>query len=154
MSSDSHEGPTGRTQLLWIGGGLAVLALLTIALLALREPTNFEPGTPEAVVQDYLQAVLDGDERSAVAFFASGSACAADDFTNRRDVTNVRITLLETETFANAEAAVDVRIRFDEPGLDVITPYDIDERFDLVIESREWRITGTPWPLFFCGGPP
>ena len=43
--------------------GLTLVGLLVVAgiVVAFREPTRFEPGTPEAATQDYLLALLDED---------------------------------------------------------------------------------------------
>ncbi len=144
------EAPSSRRQLAWIGGGLAAVVVLTLVVLAVRSPAEFEPGSPEAVVQDYLQAVLAGDERTAATFFAEDSNCTRDDFDHRDRTSNVRITLIDSEVFADDEATVEVRIRFDEGALDTLSSYDLDETFFLVREAGDWRITNSPWPLFFC----
>jgi len=137
---------------LLIGGGLLAIAVATAALLAVRSPASFEPDSPEAAVQGYLQAVLAGDNRAATEFLSQESACSRDDFRFRDRALNVRVTLLRTDETPD-EAIVDVRIRFDETSLDALSSYDIDETFTLVPEAGEWRIAGAPWPLFFCDEP-
>src|SRR5665811_2318348 len=46
--------------------GVGVGALVVVALvLALQPPKQLDPGTPEATVQGYLQAVIDGNQGEA-----------------------------------------------------------------------------------------
>ena len=150
---EAPEAPSSRGPLLWIGATLIGLVAITVILLVVRSPAEFEPGTPEAVVQDYLQAVLDGDTSTALELLAADSDCSRDDFIRFRDeATNVRITLTDTTDLGD-EALVDVRIRYDDVGLDELSSYDLDESFTLLAEDGDWRITGAPWPLFFCERP-
>lgn len=126
--------------------------MLTLVLLAIRSPASFEEGSPEALVQDYLQAVLADDEREAAGYFAAESACSAEDFSRRQPAKNVRITLVNSETFGD-EAEVTVRLRYDETNLGAVTYSDWEESFSLVREAGAWRLDGQPWPLFFCEDP-
>lgn len=52
--------------------GLLVIAAVVLAFtLGDREPATFDSGTPERTVQDYLQALDDGDFDAAYALLAS-----------------------------------------------------------------------------------
>lgn len=60
--------------LVLIAGITAALVVVTIVLaftLGDREPTTFDPGTPERAVQDYIQALHKGDFEAAYALLAA-----------------------------------------------------------------------------------
>lgn len=149
VTAESNDAPSSTRPLIWIAAGLGALVVLTIVLLAVRSPASFEPGTPEHTVQQYLQAVLDGDERRAATYFSEESRCSAEDFRYGTPVRNVRITLVDSEDFGD-EAEVTVRIRFDETAIDRLASYDREEFFRLASEGGEWKLVGEAWPIYFC----
>jgi hypothetical protein len=59
--------------LLSIGAGilaLVVVGAVVVLLAEARQPDPFEPGTPQAAMQDYLAAWDDGDYETAYGFFS------------------------------------------------------------------------------------
>ena len=97
--------------------------------------------------------VLDGDASTAVDLLSADSDCRREDVTRFRDEgRNLRITLIDTTQFDD-EAIVEVRIRYDDVGLDALSSYDFDESFTLVPQGGDWRIEGAPWPMYVCARP-
>lgn len=130
--------------------GIAVLVVVAGAVAALRPATEFDPGTPEAAVQGYLQAVLDGDEEEAEGFLASGSGCDAEDIERARTDESARVVLRDSEV-EDGTAQVEVEIVFSSTGDPFDTyEYSEDRAFELVDEDGEWRLTDEPWPVFSC----
>jgi len=74
-STDTSASPagTGRT---WLMAAIVALALVGIATAAIliaggQREVTYAPGTPEAVVQDYIRAWDAGDTDAAYAYFSS-----------------------------------------------------------------------------------
>lgn len=133
-----------------IVAGIVVLAAIAGVVAALRPVGDFEPGTPEATVQDYIQAVMDGDTESAAGLFASGSSCDADDIDRDRTDQPARVGLRSTDV-EDGTAQVEVEIVFSSAGGPFDTyEYSQEETFELVREGDRWLITDEPWPMFFC----
>jgi hypothetical protein len=103
-------------------------------------------------VQAYLQAVFDGDDRSAAAYLSATSGCDADDFREAYVAESARV-ILQDSRIEGDEATVEVEIVFSEAG----GPFDTYEwsegqSFDLVREADGWILIGRPWPLYYCEG--
>lgn len=139
--------------LLWMGAGLAALIIVAAVIVIVREPARFDPGTPEAAVQDYIDAVLDDDADAAWALLAPGiqQRCGAEDLEARyrRDGSG-RIILRDT---TNRGESATVEIEFNAVYLD--GPFDVyessySERFNLRLVDGEWRISNVPWPYYWC----
>lgn len=138
--------------LLLLVAGIVVLAVVAGVVSALRPVSEFEPGTPEATVQAFLQAVFEGDEETAESYLASDSRCDASDIERARADDSSRVVLRESD-IEDGRARVTVEIVSSRDG----GPFDVDEysrrrTFDLVQESGEWRLEEAPWPLFSCRG--
>jgi hypothetical protein len=158
MSSSSavrgRRAPGGRPLL----AGLAVVAAATLlALVAvvaiLREPAGLDPASPEGQVQDYVQAVLDGDVHAAHDHLgtAAGARCSVAEL-RRAGVPEGLTVSLDQVRRVGAGAEVVVRLRsvarpdpFGGGGPEL-------ETFELVREHGRWVITGEPWPLYDCRG--
>lgn len=126
-----------------------VAAALVTVVLSGRHTADFEPGTPEAVVQDYVDAVLDRDAEAAVRLLAPGSPCDVEDIDRAYIDDDVRVTLRDVEVSGTA-ARVDVSITAGSGGL-IPAQWTQEATFRLVRTDGDWRITGAPWPLFECG---
>lgn len=126
-----------------------VVAALVTALLTSRDPARLAPGTPEAAVQDYLDAVLDRDNETAAAMLAPESECDLDDLDQAYLDEDVRASLREVEV-SGSTARVDVAITTGAGGL-IPSRWTEEHTFRLRRTGDEWLITGSPWPLFDCG---
>lgn len=152
LATSHNAGMKPERILILVVGGIVLLAGVAAVVAAVRPVSEFEPGTPEATVQDYLRAVLEGDEESAASFFASGSDCAAEDIDRDRSDAPARVALQTTDA-ENGAARVRVEIVFASDGGPFDTyEYSQEETFELVREGDGWLITDEPWPMFFCRG--
>jgi hypothetical protein len=139
-----------------LGVGLLVL-LAVIVALALAGPNvrSYEPGTPEAVAQAYIQALFDEDNPAAHGFLSPElkTKCEPED--------------LELWWVHNADSASFDEVRDDGDHAEielslVSSDYDLDAfPFDNYDHSRqteleldrvdgEWVITDATWPLAGC----
>lgn len=136
----------------WGLGGLGALVVALVAGVVLLRPgvAEFGAGTPEAVVQGYLEAVIDGDTRAALGHLTPElqSAC-------RRKVRHawvpesVRITLAGTHIDGD-RAEVDVVVTEVHPPGPLSESYSFDETLYLERTGDGWAISSTPWPLWRC----
>lgn len=148
--------PVRSTVLLWVLAALVAVALVVGALVGvLRPPVSLAPGSPESVVQAYLQAVIDGEYEDAVGYLSTGAAgrCPASMFRDAWIPPSLTAELDDVRPGAR-QADVQVRLRsaadpppFGDGGFNSI------ERFTLVREGGDWRISGDPWPVFACARP-
>jgi hypothetical protein len=64
---------------------------------------------------------------------------------------DVRVILRDTETEGDS-ASVDVEVVMNSGAVFGAAEWTERHTFRLVSEGDAWRITGTPWPMFECGG--
>ena len=140
--------------ILAIGGVVLVLLIAVAAVLsASRGPATFEEGSPEAVVQGYLDAMIKGDESAAHASLSDelGDDCTVRDLRTRsNEVNNARVAL-RAVSIDGDEAEVEVSIT--ENAGDVPFGgggYTFEETFVLAREAGTWVIVEEPWPIYFC----
>jgi hypothetical protein len=135
-----------------IAGIVAVTVVVStlVAVFADGEQ-EFEPGTPEAVVQSYLRAVADRDATRALSFLGEPvhDECAEipRQAITQRGNTDFRATLEETFTTSDG-AVVEVAITETYDGAfggDSTWTYS----FFLEQEDGEWLFSEVPWP-FYC----
>lgn len=129
--------------------GVIVLASLVTVLGGWSDPAELEPGTPEAAVQAYLDAVVDRDSDAAVAMLPAGSDCTAADFDNAYVGEDVHVSLREVRVLGET-ARVDVVITTGS-GEIIPTEWSEQQTFRLRRTDDEWLLSGTPWPIFECG---
>jgi hypothetical protein len=132
---------------------MVVIALIAVlaAVLSGREVETLDSGSPEGVVQEYLQAVLDGDEVTAHGFLSAEFAqkCSLDEFGRFGFVEdNVRVVLREVSLDGEA-ARVEVSIT--ESGGLGDGGWTDDVTFRLERSGETWVITRAPWPYGDCG---
>ena len=145
---------TSSNRLLALMGVVLIGLIVVVAIVvAFREPAQFDPGTPEAAVQDYLTAVLDEDSEAAHALLTPGlrERCDERDLEDRyyRNEGG-RITLQDSRV---DEATATVEIEFTATYGD--SPFDFyeysyDERFELEMTNGDWLISEPPWPYYWC----
>jgi len=132
-------------------GAVVLLAVLAGVVVANRAAPDLNPGTPEGVVQRYLQAVFAGDYPAAVDLLSPSSGCDASDIAAGYGPAPARIVLDHTAVNGD-HAVVTVKVTegteggpFDSSG------YSHTERITVQRESGVWKITGSPWLLSPCG---
>lgn len=133
--------------------GLTVLVLVLVAVLVIvfrPEPIEYDPATPEGVVQTYVRAVLDEDDEAAAALLVSDWDCEVDPFPRFSGNESVRISLGSVE-YKDDRAFVEVRITTSGGS----APFDRyewteEDRFILEQEPAGWRIDSAPWRFMIC----
>ncbi len=131
-------------------GLVAVLAVVAGIVSATRHAPSYPPGTPVAVVQAYLAAVIDGGHETAAAQLSTESPCTVDDLDRSTLTEGVRVVLRDSRVDGDtAQVRVDV-VRSAGGPLD---PSEYSEKvtFRLTRAGGAWLITGSPWPMYECG---
>jgi hypothetical protein len=134
--------------------GIVIAAIAIVALivvLAVKEPTaELDEGSPEGVVQQYLNAAIDKNFDQAKSFLASDTKCTADDFDRAYIQNSIRIGLSDaTSTEVSAKVTITIETSNGDP---FGGSYSESQTFRLVKEDSGWKITGIPWPTYECGG--
>lgn len=134
-----------------VGIGLVALVLVVVASLLTmnRSEENFKSGTPEATVQAYLKAAIDGKNDLAIRYLSSMTKCTAEDLDRTYISDSMRISLLSSEIQGDS-AFVKINSEYSDGG-----PFgnesSEEHSYRLTKESGQWRILGIPWPLYDCG---
>lgn len=146
-----EEGVGRRTPWLWGVTGAALIVVLVVVALS-RDPVQFDPDTPEATVQTYLQAISDADYALALEMIDPQDVedCTPVDLARSSPDEPFTAHLGESREGGADTAVITVRIRFgaDAP-LD--TPSEFTETFTLAQRDGMWLMTGEPWPYFSFG---
>lgn len=144
--------PSSTRILVWIGAGIVALLVLVWVTVAIRNPAEFEPGSPEAIVQIYVQSVLDGDSDTAWALLtpALQRRCDVDDLEDRYRGRSGNVVLVDTDVQDDtARVELEFTASYGDDPFDV-SDYSYGERFQLRLIDDEWRISAAPWPLYRC----
>jgi hypothetical protein len=129
--------------------GLVVAIALVAVLVRGGNPVAFAENTPEGVVQRYSQAVIDGDEQTALTYVVPEVASACEHTGTSEDV---RVTLLKTQE-QDTGATVEVRMTsLSSGGPFGTSEYSSDDSFRLVKSGDTWLIQSAPWQLAVCFG--
>lgn len=140
------------------GGRLAavVVVILVVAVAAAailssrRPPTEFDPTTPEGVVQAFFRALEAKHWEEARGLLASDLQvdCDASDLA-RSDYEFSQVVLEDTSTAGTESLVIVSVVRVDVN--DPLSPSRFEDRLDftLVDEGGSPRISILPWP-FFC----
>ena len=158
MSSQSHRSSSEETEVrhrgsnrILIGIGLVALALVVVAafLTRNRSEENFASGTPEAAVQAFLKAAIDGKNDQAISYLSTTSRCTANDLDRTYISDSMRISLISSE-IQGESAFVKITTEYSDNG-PFGSGYSEEHSYRLARESGQWRILGIPWPLYDCG---
>jgi hypothetical protein len=132
-------------------GAMVVVAVVVAVVATTRSPMTVRKGSPEATVQAYVQAVLDRDNEKAATYLDPAGSCEAADLDAQNYVDrNARVEL--TDSLVRADTArVVVRITTPSGGP---MPNFLDEEATLRLTESDgsWFLTGSPWPMYDCGG--
>ena len=158
MTAVEPPANVSKLPLLIIGAIVALVVLVTVALLSTSEPETYEPGTPEAALQEFLEAGFDGNTDAMFNLLTTESRAACEKARDRNRFDDdayfdgLRAELLDmTATGSTATA----KVRFHESsGND---PFDnatwsYDEKFWLERVDGAWLIDrgGWPWSIEDC----
>lgn len=130
-------------------GALVVFAAMLAVALGLRGPKELPPGTPEAAAQDYLEAVLDGEDEALLDLLAAKRvpACRLEfGRSGSYGISGVGFELDNVETTGDT-ARVELTQRSSSGG----DPFEGTRRFgeqfvDLIRENGEWKVDDASWP--------
>ena len=128
----------------------AVAVIVVLALvLALRPPKQFDPGTPEATVQGYLQAVIDGDQTKAASFMTPDfvKRCGPDLNQFQYGPDSFRAVIVDTHFFDN-RVSVDVELTEGSGGGVFGGSYGFVETLTLEQNGDDWLVAEAPWPIY------
>jgi hypothetical protein len=134
---------------------LAVVIALVTTVAALvffssnQTESQFDTGTPEWVVQQYLMAMFDGDTDKAIGYIADSSPCNVTHLDRAWVDRNASIDLVEV-TITGQTARVEVDVEFGDGDL-FSTPFVESHIYRLERVVDDWLITGVPWPVYDCG---
>lgn len=148
-----------KLPLLIMGAVVALAVLVTVALVATSGTERYSPGTPEAALQDFLQASFDRDTDAVRALLTDDARADCRAAFDRGHVddpyTDGLRAELEDMSVTGTTATATVRFRQGNSS----DPFDnsswsYEERFVLHDVDGEWRIhrAGWPWALAECTG--
>lgn len=133
-------------------GVILVGAVALIAVLGGRRIVDYEPGTPEASAQSYVQAMLDRDFDLAHGYLASELQDQCEPYWLEPYVAeSIVVTFGDARVDGNS-ATIEARLAstdfqpepfaFEEPDIDAW----------LLLEQRngDWRTVHADWPLYGC----
>lgn len=135
-------------------GAVAAVAIIVVVAIAVvltgDRVVELDPSSPEGVVQQYMNFVLDGDEEEALAL----TTFADEECTRvRAEITyqeeTVRIVLGDVDVSGD-RADVDVTVTRSDG--DPLSGYEWSEHvtFELERVDGEWKIDEVPWPFVVC----
>lgn len=145
------EAPAGRL-ILVAAAAVVIGAVVAAAVVAAtgNDPV-FDEGTPEAAVQRYLDAMIDGDESAAHDTLSEElrRECSLADLREQSwQADGVRVTLRDVHV-DGASAEVEVTIHEGGGGMFGEEP-SYPERFILAKTAGVWVVAEQPWPIYFC----
>lgn len=137
---------SGNRSLVVAAIGLVVLVIAAVAaVVGTGSVADLDPESPEGVVQRYVQAILDGDDDTALALLVDPER---DCFERERD--DFRMTLAGVEIDGDrAEVEVSITRGGGDPPFDGY-PYATEDVFDLRRIDEDWRISEAPWQFQIC----
>ena len=145
-----------KLPLLIMGAVVAIAVLVTVALIVGRDTKTYSPGTPEAAVQDFIQAGFDNDMAMLLALLTTDAraVCEADIGRQRFDddiyTEGLRAALKDMEITSDDTAIAEVRFHQDNTNdLFDTSGWSHDERFTLTRIDGDWLIDKADWPYQF-----
>ena len=132
-------------------GVIVVLAAAAAVLSSTRGTTHYAAGSPEATVQAYLKAVLQGDPERAAGYLSPAGGCDEQDLAGVTVADSTRVTLVHTTTGTDT-AQVRVAVDRSDPGGPFAVGESEDHVYRLTRTGARWLLVGTPWPLYDCTG--
>lgn len=143
----------------WLGGialFAAVLIVVSVLISVFASDDELLPAdTPEGAIQRYLQALADNEFTVAYEFVGADlrEDCTLEHFIRTTSYLRDRkfSASLSHTTDVGGKTVVSVEItEQSNSGPFGSGQYSSDSSFTVGLEDGEWRITETPWPIFFC----
>ena len=138
-----------------VGAIVGLAVLVTVALITTRGTETYEPGTPEAALQDFLQAGFNGDVDAMLDLLTAESLALCDTVRVRDRLDNGPYSSelsadLRSIEIEESTAIADVRFQRSN-GSDPFdnSSRDFDERFTLERVDGNWLIAQATWPWPF-----
>ena len=129
---------------------IIVVVIGALVFIASRgENSRFETGSPEAIVQSYLRAMLERDNDRALSYFEAETTCDSSDLDRQYLSPDLTVDLIESKVTGD-RAQVKMRIRYADN--DLFGGWSEDHSIGLTRVGGMWKITGVPWPLYECDG--
>ncbi len=135
---------------------LAVGISIIVALLLARDDVrSYEPGTPEATAQAFIQAMFDEDVEAARNFLSAElqRECRGDDL-NLWWVRNADSARFDSVDISDDTADIEVSLITTEyePGFFPFSDHDYSSETEIELERHDgtWVITNATWPLSGC----
>lgn len=153
-ASEAHRGGMNNTKLgpdrvLLTGAIVVAVIVIGAALVALTrsEPATLDPTTPEGTAQQYVQAVLDGDNATAKSLLLEENCDVDPRYFGDQ---TVRARLVDSTT-DGATAVVDIELIY-SGGDPLFGGYGYEERAQIELEMTAdgWRVDPDSWPYFPC----
>ncbi len=133
----------------YIVGAIVLVALIVVATVSTWSVQERDPKTPEGVVQAYMTAVMQHHIDQALALMEPESTCTAENFQQSYVDATSRVDLVSLSV---AGDSADVHLRIEHGNGDPLGgTWNEDQYISLVRVDGNWRIHGTPYPLFTCG---
>ncbi|MDC5697244.1 hypothetical protein OO014_08235 [Intrasporangium calvum] len=131
--------------------GIVVLAVVAALVSRGRPSARLDAGSPEAAVQAYVDAALDGRADEAARWLDPAGDCDVGDLdrAGTSGMSATRVVLVDSTQNADS-ATVRVDLVFGSGGPFETSEYREPQSYRLVRSSGDWRITGVPWPLYDC----
>lgn len=140
---------TRADRVLAVAVGVVIIAAGVAAVAAARRgPADLDPDTPAGTVQTYLTAIVDGDLDSAAGLLAADSPCTVDDLELAYLPEGLRASLSSEQGASDTRVVVLVDIT--EGDTAFAEGWSHEERFVVVRDGGEWRLSGAPWPMYSC----
>jgi hypothetical protein len=133
-----------------IAGVVAIVAAAALGT-ALWSPSRHETttaGSPEAAVQSYLTAVVSRDTAGAAAHLSSMSPCEEEDLEAFAPEPDSYVELGAVRRDGD-QATVTIAVTAGSASLPPFA-WTEDLALTLHLEGGEWRLQGSPWPMWDC----
>ena len=158
MTAVEPPATVSKLPLLIIGAVVGLAVLVTVALLATSGTETYEPGTPEAALQDFLEAGIDGDSDAMFSLLTAESRAACENARDRNrfdDVTYSEGLHAELKEMTVTGSTATAKVRFHQSsGNDPFdnSTWSYDEQFRLEHVDGAWLIDrgGWPWSIEDC----
>lgn len=143
--------PAGLSILIVAAIVIVVAVTVAAVIAATADEPKYEAGSPEAALQGYLDALIDGDVSRAYGYLSEElrDQCSLADLRDGAwQAEGVRVTLDSSEV-GNGVAKYTVTIASSDSGL-FGEDAGYEEFFTLTNTSGTWLLTERPWPIYFC----
>jgi hypothetical protein len=140
----------------WVIGLVVAGVLLAAVVLLLGPPAvvEYEPGSPEAAAQSYVQALLDGDYDLAFDLLSPAlrTDCRPHELAAELDVESLGSVVFTEVTVTGDRATIAVRLTpsVSGPGLVPGDPEEVDTRLVLQSADGGWVVVAADGPLYGC----